>query len=298
MLSREGMLVANNLLLSVILVIVLVGTLYPLGLEAFAGTKLSVGAPYFNGTAGPVALVLVCLMAAGPLMRWRRDDPRKVIERLAVPVLVLAAMFLLVAVFGGAIGILPLLGLTVAAGVATASVAPLWKRNLRRTPLFTYGMVMAHLGCAVSLAGMASDSAFTQESLTAMRVGDVRTIGPYTVSLKGVSEVPGPNWSALDAEMSVLRGNADPFALHPQSRTFTDPPMETSESAIHTSWDGQLYVVVAAQTEPDSWPVRMWWKPMVTLIWVGGAMIALGGFLSLLGRINRDLFRLWRWRAA
>jgi cytochrome c-type biogenesis protein CcmF len=298
MLSREGMLVANNLLLSVILVIVLVGTLYPLGLEAFAGTKLSVGAPYFNGTAGPVALVLVCLMAAGPLMRWRRDDPKKVIERLGIPVLVLAAMFLLVAIFGGVIGILPLLGLTVAAGVATASVAPLWKRNLRRTPLFTYGMVIAHLGCAVSLAGMASDSAFTQESLTAMRVGDVRQIGPYSVSLKGVSEIPGPNWSALDAEMSIQRGTGTPFTLHPQSRTFTDPPMETSESAIKTSWNGQLYLVVAAQTEPDSWPVRMWWKPMVTLIWLGGAMIAFGGFLSLLGRINRDQFRLWRWKAA
>jgi cytochrome c-type biogenesis protein CcmF len=146
--------------------------------------------------------------------------------------------------------------------------------------------------------GMAAESAFTRESLTAMRIGDTRTVGPYSVTLKNVSEVPGPNWSALDAEMTVVRGSATPITMHPQSRTFTDPPMETSESAIKTSWNGQLYLVVAAQTEADVWPVRMWWKPFVTFIWLGGAMIAIGGALSLLGRVNRDLFSLRRWRRA
>jgi cytochrome c-type biogenesis protein CcmF len=288
--SREGALVFNNLLLSVILVIVLVGTLYPLVLEATTGTKLSVGAPYFNATAGPVALLLVMGMSAGPLMRWRRDNPKLVIERLAVPVLVLGAAMLLVVLFAGSIGILPMMGLIVAAGVAAASVAPLWKRNLRRTPLFTYGMVLAHLGCAVSLAGMAADSAFSKENLTSMQVGQTGQIGPYSVTLKGISEVPGPNWSALDAEMVVQRGNGTPFTVHPQSRTFTTPPMETSESAITTALDGQLYLVVGAPTDDVGFPVRMWWKPMVTLIWLGGAMIAIGGVLSLLGRVDRDLF--------
>jgi cytochrome c-type biogenesis protein CcmF len=288
--SREGALVFNNLLLSVILVIVLVGTLYPLVLEATTGTKLSVGAPYFNTTAGPVALLLVCGMSAGPLMRWRRDNPKLVIERLAIPVFVLGAATLLVVLFSGSIGILPMLGLIVAAGVAAASVAPLWKRNLKRTPLFTYGMVLAHLGCAVSLAGMAADSAFTKESLLAMQIGQTGQVGPYKVTLQGVSEIPGPNWSALDAELVVQRGTGSPFTVHPQSRTFKDPPMETSESAITTVLDGQLYLVVGAPTDNISFPIRMWWKPFVTLIWLGGMMIALGGVLSLLGRIDRDLF--------
>ena len=292
--SREGALVLNNLLLSVILVIVLVGTLYPLVLEATTGRKISVGAPYFNATAGPIALILVCAMSAGPLMRWRRDSGQTVISRLAIPALVLAAAFLIVVSLSTGVGLLPMLGLTVSAGVAAASVAPLWKRNLRRTPLFTLGMVTAHLGCAISLAGMASDSAFSQETLTSMAVGDIRSVGPWQVTLGGVSEVPGPNWSALDARMTVRNGDNAPIELHPQSRTFTDPPMETSESAIKTVWNGQLYLVVAAQTEPGRWPVRMWWKPFVTFIWLGGAMIAFGGALSLLGRVDRDLFRL-RW---
>ena len=296
--SREGALVFNNLLLSGILVIVLVGTLYPLALEAATGTKISVGAPYFNASAGPVALVLLCGMAVGPLLRWRRDNIALLVARLSVPVLVLATAALLVTALLRPIGLLPMLGLITAAGVGAASLAPLWKRNLRRTPLFTYGMVLAHLGCAVSLAGMAADSAFTKEVLVSMQVGETRTVGPYTVTFRRVSELPGPNWSALDAELVVQRGTQAAFVMHPQSRTFTDPPMETNESAIETAWDGQLYLVVGAPTDVTSYPIRMWWKPFVTLIWLGGIMIAVGGGLALLGRIDRDLFGWRRWLAA
>ncbi|MEY4501884.1 MAG: hypothetical protein RIS52_1774, partial [Pseudomonadota bacterium] len=113
--------------------------------------------------------------------------------------------------------------------------------------------------------------------------------------LKNVSEVPGPNWSALDAEMVVQKGSSTPFTVHPQSRTFTDPPMETSESAITTAWNGQLYLVIGAPTSDVGFPIRMWWKPFVTLIWLGGTMIAIGGVLSLLGRVNRDLFGWIAW---
>jgi cytochrome c-type biogenesis protein CcmF len=291
--SREGALVFNNLLLSIILVIVLVGTLYPLALEATTGTKLSVGAPYFNSVAGPVALVLMLGMSAGPLMRWRLDRARNVVDRLAVPALVLALATLLIAAFAGTVSILPMMGLIVAAGVAAASVAPLWKRNLRRTPLFIWGMVIAHLGCAVSVAGMSADSAFTEEALIAMQIGQSQKVGPYTVTLKNISEVPGPNWSALDAEMVVQKGTGSPVTVHPQSRTFKDPPMETSESAILTAWNGQLYLVVGIPTDNVGFPIRMWWKPFVTLIWFGGILIAFGGLLSLIGRVDRDLFN-WR----
>ena len=289
--SREGALVLNNLLLTVILAIVLIGTLYPLALEAATGTKLSVGAPYFNAAAGPVALVLMCFMAVGPMMRWRRDNAKLVLARISVPLLVLALAALALVFCASSITILPFLGLVVSAGAAVASIGPLWSRNLRRTPLFTFGMVIAHLGCAVSLSGMAAESAFSKEVLSAMNEGESRYIGPYKVTLDTVREKPGPNWSALDAKLIVQRGTGAPFVMHPQSRTFTTPPMETNEAAISTSWDGQLYLVVAAPTNNAGFPLRMWWKPFVTFIWFGGIMIALGGFLALLGRVNRDLLR-------
>ena len=286
--SREGALVVNNLLLSAILGIVLVGTLYPLGAEAVTGEKLSVGPPYFNSAAGPLALILVAVMAAGPLMRWRRDELRTLLTRLALPVLLVALAFLAMMLFAPHIGVLPLLGLIIAAGVAAASVAPLWKRNLRRTPLFTYGMVIAHLGIAVSLAGMATESAFIKETLVAARVGEVKTVGPWSIRFDGVQPIAGPNWTAIEATLTATRDGGAPYVLKSQSRDFWAPVTETNEAAIQTVWDGQLYVVLGKGADDGRWQLRLWWKPFVTLIWAGGAMVAFGGFLSLVGRVRRE----------
>ncbi|MBP6555867.1 MAG: heme lyase CcmF/NrfE family subunit, partial [Novosphingobium sp.] len=220
--SREAALVMNNLLLTVILVVVLAGTLYPLILEAASGSKISVGAPYYNSVAGPIALILLMLMAAGPLLRWRSDRPRALLDRLAPALLAGAAALLLIAVFGGKVGVLPLLGLMVAGVVAVASIAPLWKRDLKRTPLFTWGMVLAHLGCAVSIAGMASDAAFTKENMVAMAANETKEVGPFAVTLLGVRERPGPNYQILEAVLSVSKGGAGkPFEMTPQLHAFT-----------------------------------------------------------------------------
>ena len=281
--SREGGLVANNLLLSVILGIVLIGTLYPLVAASF-GVQLSVGPPFFNKAAGPVALALVLIMAAGPLVRWRRDEAGAVLERATWPIAAAAFAFAAVFAFAMPIGVLSLLGLSLAAGLAVASVAPLWKRDLRRTPLPTWGMVVAHLGIAVSLAGMACDAAFTAERLVALRPGEATRVGPWQVQLDGLSPVIGDNWSALQARLSATR-DGDTRYLYPQSRTFSDPPTVTSESAIATVLDGQLYTVLGVG-ENGRWQLRLWWKPWVTLIWFGGGLIALGGALSLIGRMR------------
>ena len=282
--SREGGLVANNLLLSVILGIVLIGTLYPLVAAGF-GVQLSVGPPFFNKAAGPVALALVVVMAAGPLLRWRRDAVQAVVVRATWPIAIAAFAFAGLVVFAMPIGVLPLLGLTLAAGLAVASVAPLWGRNLRRTPLFIWGMVVAHLGIAVSLAGMACDAAFTTERLIALRPGEATRVGPFRVTLDGLSPRVADNWSAVQARLTVERDGTK-RVLFPQSRTFTDPPTTTSESAIATLADGQLYTVLGAADGQGRWQLRLWWKPFVTLIWLGGILVALGGALSLIGRLR------------
>jgi len=287
--SREGALVINNLLLSAILGIVLVGTLYPLMAEAVTGEKLSVGPPYFNSAAGPLALILVAIMAAGPVMRWRRDDLKATLLRLALPLLVAALALLAVIALAPGIRILPLLGLVAAAGVGLASLAPLWKRNLRRTPLYIWGMVLAHLGIAVSLAGMAFESAFTKETLVATRIGELHHVGPYSIRLDAVEPVAGPNYTAIEGSVTAQRGARAPFSLHPQTRNFPSPQTETNEAAITTVLDGQLYVVVGRPDDSGRWQLRLWWKPFVTLIWAGGALVALGGLLSLIGRVRREM---------
>ncbi|KQT34824.1 cytochrome C biogenesis protein CcmF [Sphingomonas sp. Leaf412] len=285
-LSREGALVTNNLLLTVILGIVLIGTFYPIVAGAF-DVQLSVGPPFFDSTAGPVALLLVAIMAVGPLMRWRREEADAVLTRMTWPIAATLAAGAGVFVLAGPINPLPLAGIALAAGLAVASVAPLARRNLARTPLFVWGMVVAHLGIAVSLAGMAVSTAFTRETMVAVGTGQPARVAGFGVTLDGVRPVIGDNWTALEARLSVTPDGDAPFVLRPQVRYFNNPVTATNESAIATLPSGQLYTVLGALGDDGRWQVRLWWKPWVTLIWLGGAMIAVGGLLSLLGHAAR-----------
>jgi cytochrome c-type biogenesis protein CcmF len=290
LMSREAGLVANNLILSVILGLVFVGTLYPLLVEAVAGEKLSVGPPYFNAVAGPLALLLAVLVGAGPLLSWRRER-RPVLKRLAIPALAAVTILVVVLLLSPRIGILPIVGLMIAAYLAVASFLPLVRRNFGRTPLATWGMAISHFGVAVAIAGMASDAALTQERLAALKPGEQVEVGAWRIELADVRPAVGPNWSAVEAELRASRGDGV-TVLRPQSRFFTDPPTETSEADIRTFWSGQLYTVIGKADDQGRWQLRLWWKPFVTLIWLGGALMALGGLLALFSR----LWRTWRER--
>jgi cytochrome c-type biogenesis protein CcmF len=215
-LSREGGLVLNNLLLTVILGIVLIGTLYPIVAQAM-GQQLSVGPPFFNKTAGPIALALVAAMGAGPLLRWRRDEANALLQRVTVPIAITALGVATAFVAAPDTGWMEMFGLGLAGGLAVASVAPLWRRNLLRTPLFTWGMVVAHFGIAVSLAGMAADSAFTSERLVAARYGQPYYVGPWRVVLTGVTPAIGDNWSA--GRRAASRNAWRWAAPHPRATT-------------------------------------------------------------------------------
>jgi cytochrome c-type biogenesis protein CcmF len=149
-------------------------------------------------------------------------------------------------------------------------------------------MVFAHLGIAVSLAGMASESAFTKETLVALRPGESAVVGPYSIRFDSVDPIAGPNWTANEAWLSARRGGDAPLMLNPQARMFSAPPTETSEASIATKLDGQLYTVLGKPDEQGRWQLRLWWKPFVTLIWLGGGLVALGGILSLIGRVRRE----------
>jgi len=292
--SRETGLVINNLLLSVVLGIVFLGTLYPLFVEAVSGEKLSVGAPYFNAVAGPLALILALLVGIGPLLAWRRER-RPVLARLKVPALIGATALAITIILAPGMGILPRLGLTVAAYLAGASILPLVGRNPLRAPLATWGMVVAHFGIAVALAGMAANAAFTSERLAVAKPGDTLSVGPWLVQLQQVTPMAGKNWTAMEGELIATRGSG-PVTLRPQTRYFTNPPMETNEAAIETFWNGQLYTVIGKPDASGGWQLRLWWKPFVTLIWLGGALIALGGAIALLGRVWRRRRGEFDWR--
>jgi cytochrome c-type biogenesis protein CcmF len=287
--SRETGLVINNLILTIVLGVVFVGTLYPLFVEAVSGEKLSVGAPYFDAVAGPLALLLAVLVGIGPLLAWRRER-RPVFKQLTIPALLGVTALAITIILWPAMHILPRLGFMVGAYLLAASVLPLVGRNPLRAPLATWGMVVAHFGIAVALLGMAANAAFTSETLAIAKPGDILNVGPWAVQLVDVTPTAGKNWTAVEAELRASRGPGV-ITLAPQSRFYPDPPTETSESAIRTFWNGQLYTVIGKQDASGAWQLRLWWKPFVTLIWAGGALIAIGGALALLGRLWRLFWR-------
>ena len=287
--SREGALVFNNVMLSAILGIVLLGTLYPLLTEAF-DVRVSVGPPYFNPVGAIFVIPMLLVMAVGPLLRWRRDSLARVQKPLVlVGVAILAGAAAAIAL--GGMSLLAFLGLAISVGLAVAAFLPLRGRRLTRVPLATWGMVIAHFGIAVALFGMASETAFSEEKLAAVAIGDAAQVGPWQVTLAGVKPTAGPNWTALEGHLLASYAGGEPVALDPQSRNFWAPPQETTESALATRWNGQLYAVVGNEAGPGRWQLRLWWKPFVTFIWYGGMLIALGGALALVGRVLADLKR-------
>ncbi len=287
--SREGALVVNNIALSAILGIVLLGTLYPLLTEAF-DVRVSVGPPYFNPVGAIFFLPMVLVLMVGPLLRWRKDEISRIIKPVALAAAIIITILIRVAIVND-IGILPMLGLAFAGGLAIASWAPMFRRNLLRTPLAVWGMCLAHFGLAVGLFGMAADSAFQQERLVAVGVGDPVEVGPWTGRLNSVNAIAGQNWTAMQANMVVSYDGEPEREARPQSRNFWTPQMETSEVALLTRWNGQLYIAVGNQAQDGRWQLRLWWKPFVTFIWYGGLLIALGGTLALIGRVIGDLRR-------
>lgn len=288
--SREGALVFNNVMLSAILGIVLFGTLYPLLAEAM-GAKVSVGPPYFNPMGALFAVPMLIVMAVGPLLRWRRDS----LARIRPSLLVLASLVVLAAIglaVFAKLHVLPFIGLALSGALAVASLMPLRGRNLLRTPLATWGMVAAHFGIAVALFGMASESAFSVERLVAVKVGETTRVGPWSIKLNAIRPVAGPNWTALEGEMTARYAGAKGVLIQPQGRSFWAPPQQTSESALLTRWNGQLYAVLGDEADDGRWQVRLWWKPFVPLIWLGGVLVALGGLLAMFGRVASDLRRV------
>ena len=287
--SREGALVFNNVMLSAVLAVVLMGTLYPLVTEAF-DVRVSVGPPYFNPVGAIFVVPMLLVMAVGPLLRWRRDSWGRISKEIVlVAALVLAGLVFFAVVEG--VALLPLIGLALAIALCVASFLPLRGRSLRRLPLATWGMVTAHFGIAVALLGMASESAFSTEKLAALDEGGSAVVGPWLVRLEAVEPVAGPNWTALEGRLSASYKGGEPVSIAPQQRSFWAPSQQTSESVLLTRWNGQLYAVMGGDSGDGRWQLRLWWKPFVTFIWYGGVLVALGGLLALVGRVLEDLKR-------
>ncbi|MCA8926525.1 MAG: heme lyase NrfEFG subunit NrfE, partial [Alphaproteobacteria bacterium] len=292
--SREGALLLNNLLLATAAGTVLIGTLYPLVLEAITGEKVSVGPPYFNSTFVPLMLPMLGLMAVGPLLAWRQADALRAVKQLWLAAIA-AAIVVAVAIWIGGAGVAGVIGLGVAAWLAVGSfygwVRRWWGpgalRRLVGLPAEVHGMTLAHIAAAVIVAGITAASVWQGERVQLMKVGQTAQLSGYSWTLDRVYDTLGPNYEAVRGQMTVRDDDGKTVAvLYPERRFYPDSRQNTTEAAIHTTGLADLYAVIGEGSADEGWAVRLYHNPLVPWMWFGAGLMAFGGLVSASGRVR------------
>jgi len=300
--SREAALVLNNWLLATACATVLLGTLYPLLMDALSGgtDKVTVGAPYYNATFTPLMVPLLILMALGPLMSWKRGDLPGVLSRLrfALGVSVLGMLLVwylreggpVLAVFGIGLGIWLVAGaLTdLAERIRLFRISP--RASLLRAaglPRAAWGAAMAHAGVGIVVLGITASSAWTEEKIILMQPGDQASVGGYDYRFIRAEQGPGPNYTALRGQFEVSRNGAPVVTLEAESRSYPTPPMDTTEAAIYPMLSGDLFAVIGNPQGDKGWSARLYFRPLQSWIWGGAILMTLGGAVSLSDRRHR-----------
>ena len=300
MVSREAMLLVNNVVLLVAFTAVLLGTLYPLLIDALGMGKLSVGPPYFNAVFVPLMAPALFLMGIGPIARWREDKAMALAQKLrwALGVSLVAALISpwLLGNWKPLVGF----GLFLAFWIATTTAynlyerlkshpAPSWRRRISMQPGSYYGMLLAHLGVAVFIVGVTIVNGYEVEKDVTMEPGETTSIAGYTFQFEGTSQKQGPNYTA-DVGILTVTSNGKPVTtLRPERRIYTASrnPMPMTEAAIHPGLTRDLYAALGDRLTDKRWIVRVYFKPFVDWIWVGCLIMALGGLFAVMDRRYR-----------
>jgi cytochrome c-type biogenesis protein CcmF len=294
--SRESFLLANNVLLSVAAASVLLGTLYPLIIDALGMGKLSVGPPYFNTVFVALMVPAIFLMGVGPIARWRKASLPELAVRLRWAFAASVVTALILPLVLGSWKPLASLGLLLAIWIVvtallnlrdrvktTAGQLPLL-RKLRMQSRSYYGMQLAHVGVAVFILGVTVVTTYQAEQDVKMSTGDMVSVGGYDFRLKGIREVPGPNYRAVRAEIDISKNGNVMRTMYPEKRSYLASGNAMTETAIDTGIFRDLYISLGEPVGNTAWSVRVHYKPFVSWIWGGALLMALGGGLAVSDR--------------
>ena len=296
--SRETLLLGNNVLFAAAAGAVMLGTLYPLAIDALGLGKLSVGTPYFEAVFVPLMAPVVLLMGVGPLARWKSASLAEVAQRLKWPALASVAAALLLPLLAGRLSLGVAFGLFLAAWIFTSTAVLLLQRlrsgagQLARSSRSFWGMVTAHVGIGIFIVGVTMVRGYETERDVKMSIGEHVEVGGYRFTFRGVGEVSGPNYVAArgDIEVQSLRGGA-PFTMAPEKRLYKVQQTPMTEAAINTRLTRDLYVALGEALDEKTWTVRVYHKPFVDWIWGGAFVMALGGLLAVTDRRYRVAVR-------
>ena len=302
--SREALLLVNNVLLAAAAGTVLLGTLYPLAIDAFGLCKISVGTPYFDTVFVPLMVPLLFFVALGPLASWRTASAGDLARRMRVAFFVAVAAGVAVPFAMGKF--VPLVALSMA--LVFWIVASAWVQMrarvqhsspgvgatlaaLARQPRHYWGMHLAHLGLAVFVIGVALSKGYEVEKEVRMAPGETLTIGSYGLRMTGMREAAGPNYNAVIGEIELTRDGKPLKVLKPEKRTYLSSEMPMTEAAIDPGLTRDIYVSLGEPLGGCAWSVRAHVKPFVDWIWGGCVLMAIGGLLALLDRRYRARVR-------
>ncbi len=296
LISRESSLVLNNLLLTASCGVVLVGTLYPLALEAITGDKISVGAPFFNSTVVWIFMPLLLAICFGMFLTWKRGDLASAARRLGVAAAAALIAGCAASLIGGA-SFKAILAMSLGTWVLAGSIWELlWRAKFPTVPLSEtvrrllnmrrgqFGATLGHIGLAVTMIGVAAASSWNVEDLTVMKPGDSTKIAGYTVTFKDVFERPGPNYAELAGEFELRHGSTLIGSIIASKRRYEAPPQTTTQAAIAPRPLGDVYAVLGDKLDNGTYAVRLYFHPFVRWIWGGAVIMFLGGLVSLLDR--------------
>ena len=288
--SRESALLFNNVILVVVAASVLLGTLYPLLLDALGFGKISVGPPYFNSVFVPLTIPLALLLGVGAMMRWKQDKPRRLFNALA-------PLFVVSLVVGA---LLPLLFSTYETGAAIGLVLAIWitlttaqglrlrlankelsLQALASVPRSFYGMSIAHIGVAVFIVGITLTSIYSEEKDVRMEPGEKFILSGYSFEFKGVQSTPGPNYQAQKGHLTVSKDNQLVATLYPEKRVYRVKRNAMTEAAIDAGLTRDLFIALGEPRGAEgAWSLRLYVKPFIRWIWLGTLIMAFGGLLS------------------
>ena len=295
--SREGGLVLNNILLTVSCATVFTGTLYPLALEAITGEKISVGAPFFNMTFVPLMLPLLLAIPFGPFLPWKRGDIAGAAQRLMFAGVAALLIVLATAAFYQRGPWMAPLAMGLGAFVMVGAISEIafrikfgqvptgesWRR-LRNLPRSVIGTGLAHFGVGMMVLGITATSAYRVEVIAALKPGESMETAGYNLTFKGAVDRKGPNYQEQIGLIEVTRDGNFVTTLEPSKRLYDAPPQPTTEAGIYNAWGGDLYVALGDRQDAGGYSVRVYFNPLVRLIWLGALVMFFGGMISLSDR--------------
>ena len=276
--SKEGSILVNNILMVVVCATVFLGTIYPLLVEAFTNSKISVGEPYYNSTVIPIMIPAILVMGIGPMLGWGKEDKSKVFKKIFPSILITAVMTILIFLIYQSYSVIGIVGIVLSFWIISNNLIMLIKKNKK----YSISMIIAHLGVGLLILGITGSSVWQEEKITRMKIDEKTKIEKYTIVFNKIEEIRRSNYIALQGNFLVFDEKRKIITkLKPENRFYPIENNFTTEASIHTNLFRDLYIVLGEGNSNDGWVVRIYYNPLVIWIWIGALVIFLGGISSI-----------------